>query len=277
MIEQELAPPAPRGAAPFRWDGYPGVPLLGARRSIGGMIGALVACVGLLILFVGVGQFVLVRAEPSPTLAALVQLVAYGVAYGSWLLVANAGRKRAGVPYAEWVALRPFSKGSGILAAFVAFSLALWVYLLFAGAVVAVGIKPPAQPSVVDIFPVTPLGIAIAFLSVCIIGPLGEEVLFRGVLFAGLRDRIGQPWAMVISAALFSVAHASWFVLVPFFVFGVLLARITAHTRSVWPAFVAHALFNLTSLVFAYLTHFLGTAAPAWTGGVADAIAVLLR
>lgn len=277
MNEQEMASAPIAGAAPFRWDGYPGVPLLGARRSIGGMIGALVACLGMLILFVGIGQFATAGTDLSPTLAALVQLVAYGLAYGSWLLVVNAGRKRAGVSYPEWVALRPFSKWPGLLAALVAFSLALWVYLAFAAAVVAVGIQPPVQPTVVDIFPVTPLGIAIAFLSVCIIGPLGEEVLFRGVLFAGLRDRIGQPWAMVVSALVFSAAHASWFVLLPFFVFGVLLARITAQSRSVWPAFIAHALFNLTSLAFTYTAHFLGTPVSAWTGSMAEAIAVLLR
>lgn len=270
-------PPPPRGAAPFRWGGYPGVPLLGARRSIGGMIGAFVACTALLVVFVGVSAVALERSALPSGVQAFIQLAAYALAYGSWLLVAGIGRRRAGVPFSEWVALRPFSRGLGIAAGTGAMALALWFYLTFAAAISAFGIQPPQQPTVIDVFPVTPLGIVVAILSVVIIGPLGEEVLFRGVLFAGMRDRIGEPWAIVISSVLFAAAHANWFVLVPFFIFGVLLARITAQTRSVWPAFIGHALFNLNSLAFTYLAHFKGDLVAGWIGGVTDAIAVLLR
>lgn len=283
MIEEKVlpalpsAPPPPRGAAPFRWRGYPGVPLLGARRSIGGMVGAFVVCAIVLVLLVGVSSVALEQAALPSGLQALVQLVVYGLAYGSWLVVAGLGRKRVGVSFSEWVALRPFSRGLGVSVATGAMALALWFYLMFAAMVSAFGVQPPQQPSAIDVFPVTPLGMVVAFLAVVIIGPLAEEVLFRGVLFGGMRDRIGEGWAIIISSFLFAAAHASWFVLVPFFVFGVLLARITTQTRSVWPAFIAHALFNLNSLAFTYAAHFRGDLVAGWIASANDAIAVLLR
>jgi membrane protease YdiL (CAAX protease family) len=76
--------------------------------------------------------------------------------------------------------------------------------------------------------------------------PLGEEVAFRGVLYAGLRSRSGVAPAAALSAAVFAVAHGYGvlgFVVV--FWSGVLWALAYEKTGSLWPGIIAHSAGNL--------------------------------
>ena len=76
--------------------------------------------------------------------------------------------------------------------------------------------------------------------------PLGEEVAFRGVLYAGLRSQFGLAPAAAISAALFAVAHGygvQGFVAV--FWSGAIWALAYEKTGSLWPGIIAHGVGNL--------------------------------
>lgn len=81
-----------------------------------------------------------------------------------------------------------------------------------------------------------------------LVGPLAEEVFFRGFLLAAMVRPLGAPRAMVISSAVFAVGHLSIGVLVPFFVTGWLLSWLYLRTRSIWPPFAAHAAQNLIAI-----------------------------
>ena len=71
-----------------------------------------------------------------------------------------------------------------------------------------------------------------------------EEWVFRGALLAALARL--PPWAaVIISSAAFAAYHLSLFQLVPTFILGLLLGTLTMKRRSVWPAAVAHAMFNV--------------------------------
>jgi len=80
--------------------------------------------------------------------------------------------------------------------------------------------------------------------------PLGEKLLFRGVLFAGLRH-YGLIVAVVLSAVLFGAAHGLNVVGITAAVLGVLNALLYDRTRSIWPAVVAHAINNTIVFVSA--------------------------
>src|SRR5262245_47382909 len=76
--------------------------------------------------------------------------------------------------------------------------------------------------------------------------PLGEEVAFRGVLYAGLRSSFGVAPAAAISSALFAVAHGYGVLgFVAVFWSGAIWALAYEKTGSLWPGIIAHGAGNL--------------------------------
>jgi membrane protease YdiL (CAAX protease family) len=93
-----------------------------------------------------------------------------------------------------------------------------------------------------------------------IVGPLGEEVLFRGLLFRRLDEVLTRylvRWlsplttsyialvaAVSISAGVFAALHPDMNSFPVYFVIGAVLALWVKYTRSIWPAWVVHMTFN---------------------------------
>lgn len=91
------------------------------------------------------------------------------------------------------------------------------------------------------------------FIVGAIFAPLVEEIFFRGFLFQGFRARYGWVAGMVLSAAIFAVAHLDLVVLIPTFVLGCLLAYVYHRSNSIWPGIILHFLVNLFGLLGAYV------------------------
>jgi len=83
--------------------------------------------------------------------------------------------------------------------------------------------------------------------------PFAEELLFRGVLYGWLRQRLGVPAAAVLSALLFSGVHRIVWLIPALAVLGVLLALVYEKSGSLWPAVAVHALFNSVGVVLVYI------------------------
>ena len=76
--------------------------------------------------------------------------------------------------------------------------------------------------------------------------PLGEEVAFRGVLYAALRSRFGVMPGAALSAAVFAAAHGYGVLgFVAVFWSGALWALAYEKTGSLWPGIIAHSAGNL--------------------------------
>lgn len=89
------------------------------------------------------------------------------------------------------------------------------------------------------------------WLSMCLVIPFAEELLFRGALYGGLRARVG-PWpAAFLSALIFAILHESATVLLPLFGLGVVLAWIYERTGSIAAPTLVHVLNNTFTLVIA--------------------------
>ena len=91
-----------------------------------------------------------------------------------------------------------------------------------------------------------PVGLMI--LVVGIIGPICEELMFRGIVFNRLKDWVKPQAAIAISALLFGIYHGN---VVQFFYatcMGVMLAIIYDKTGTLWISIVAHIAANLWSL-----------------------------
>jgi membrane protease YdiL (CAAX protease family) len=98
-----------------------------------------------------------------------------------------------------------------------------------------------------------PGALAALVLAVVVMAPLAEEALFRGLLFGGLRRRVGPVLAALVSAAVFGAAHMNGSLFLPLAVAGFLLALVYERSRSLWPSTVAHATLNGLAVLMALL------------------------
>lgn len=103
-------------------------------------------------------------------------------------------------------------------------------------------------------------GVWIFIVMAVFIGPLYEELLWRGMLTSALKGS-GRDWATVLgSAALFALPHwAPGMMLARLigpFVVGLLLAWSFLRTRSILTSFAVHAAFNAGVVVKDLLMHY---------------------
>jgi membrane protease YdiL (CAAX protease family) len=91
-------------------------------------------------------------------------------------------------------------------------------------------------------------------LIVVIGAPLVEELVYRGFLQAGLRSRINDVVAILITAAWFAGIHGRVAELPGLFAFALVLGIAFHMTRRLGMPVIAHLAFNATGLAFLALT-----------------------
>ncbi len=92
---------------------------------------------------------------------------------------------------------------------------------------------------------------ALRVLAVCVLGPIAEELIFRGWIYGALvKTRAGVAGAIVLTAAGWAVLHYAydWRVIGVIFVDGLLLGLTRWRTRSIFPNFAQHMLYNLYAI-----------------------------
>lgn len=120
--------------------------------------------------------------------------------------------------------------------------------LFFAAAAVAVGLPPAYKVGLIVV--------NTAFVA------LSEELMFRGVLFSGLRTRMALVPAVVLTTLVFGAAHllnlpvmgAFWPTLaqaVAAAMTGLLFLALRIRTRSLYPVIGLHAIWNAAALLAA--------------------------
>ena len=85
------------------------------------------------------------------------------------------------------------------------------------------------------------------------VGPLVEELYFRGILYRVLRGRFRAIAAILISATIFAAYHIHYWLddvsMVFVWVYGVITAYFVERTNSLTASFVFHIIANLTHIV----------------------------
>lgn len=87
----------------------------------------------------------------------------------------------------------------------------------------------------------------IGFLVLAVlVGPLAEEVLFRGWMYTSLRASFGAVAAVLVTSVLFAIAHweSTHLYALAVFPVGLALALIRERAGSIRASFVFHALYN---------------------------------
>ena len=91
------------------------------------------------------------------------------------------------------------------------------------------------------------------------VGPLMEELFFRGFLYPVLARRMGMVSAVILTALGFGLIHAlqlafAWGLVLIIFLVGVVLTVVRALTRSVGSSFVVHVAYNFTLTVLGFIS-----------------------
>lgn len=91
---------------------------------------------------------------------------------------------------------------------------------------------------------------AVFLLTIMIGAPIAEEIFFRGFLFGALvKKRLPPVWAVVVSAAVFSLIHLEPVRIILLFGIGLILGLARWLTRSTTTAIVAHVVNNSVSSI----------------------------
>ncbi len=90
----------------------------------------------------------------------------------------------------------------------------------------------------------------IEIITLCVIGPMVEELVYRGFVYQRLRYKGGRSMAVLLSALLFGALHFNLVQGVYAFTLGLLLAYIGEQTGSLVTAAAAHMAANLASVLW---------------------------
>jgi len=126
--------------------------------------------------------------------------------------------------------------------------------LLAALAAIIVGGRPPGP----SIGPVTPIGIVFQGIAMVFVGPVAEEIFFRGYVLEQLRKLTRSGIALLIQSLLFGLFHLytrglftslALFDSVHAFLLGMILGVWRIKFRSLLPLVLAHVLCNAAAII----------------------------
>ncbi len=179
-----------------------------------------------------------------PLLALLSQLLTYGLVAGFMVLLVE-GKYRARF----WPAIRWNWPGKRGLT-FVGIGI-LMLLLDILGRFI-----PMPKSTPFDEFFARPSDAYLTVAFAVTIGPLLEELFFRGFLYPIIARRLGFFWGIVLTALPFGLIHAvqygyAWGAVLIIFLVGIVLTAVRAATKSVASSLLAHVGYNGILMVLA--------------------------
>lgn len=115
---------------------------------------------------------------------------------------------------------------------------------LFIGMLDLIGADTTPDDSIAGIVDLPVPMIIVAALSIAVLTPVWEEVLFRGAFLDGLTRRFGLIAGIVLSSALFAAVHMIPLNLVFLFILGIALSLLRRFHGNIWAPILLHAVNN---------------------------------
>ena len=96
-------------------------------------------------------------------------------------------------------------------------------------------------------------GGVVSLVTLCIVAPFVEEMLFRGLFLRSFLNNYA-PWlAIALSSFIFGLTHFYANHIIVATAIGVALGWLYYTTRSLWPSIIAHAIQNAGALLYAHI------------------------
>ncbi|WP_066904720.1 CPBP family intramembrane glutamic endopeptidase [Millisia brevis] len=204
-----------------------------------------VAIVVAVVLYLAAGLITVLLPEDFPVSLGHINFLISGLVPLLAFLAAVAVRLRAFAPFGfRRVDLRWLLLGAGV--GFACFLLSWPVSAVFdpffpGSEGVQQGYRDAASAGALSLIVAVALG--------GLLTPFGEEVLFRGVL-ANFLFRWG-PWVgVLVSAAIFAVAHGINSVMPLAFVIGLATGLLLRFSDSIWPGILVHVVYNSAGIIY---------------------------
>lgn len=131
--------------------------------------------------------------------------------------------------------------------------------ILFASLLLSMGLSElfkiaPEENPLLNVFSIEGRPFLLVYFVVCIcfLGPVIEEIFFRGFLYPALRNRIGISFGILISSAFFSLLHMTFVGFLPIFFLGVLLAYVYERSGSLLSSITIHIIHNASITIFLF-------------------------
>ena len=91
--------------------------------------------------------------------------------------------------------------------------------------------------------------VAVTFVGLCILVPIGEEIVFRGIIQRVFFRNMHAAFAVVLAGMVFGVVHLTPQLLLSMVFFGIYLGYLFFVTSNLTYPILAHALLNTTAFV----------------------------
>ncbi len=234
-------------------DGYAGIP----RSKVGP--GAILVGLLIAIVLIGIGQVIvagfdssLTSDDPSTGASLAAQLAVVAAFIATAIGVVASGNREGIVDALRRLGLRPASLGAAVVTVLIS------IGLYFLSATVVNLIFSPEQQDIAENLGADSNSAAfVTVLAGLLIVPgaaIAEELMFRGFIFGGLRQRMPLWPAAVISGVLFGSLHLTagdLGVAIQLSLFGVILAWAYERSGSLWTSIALHGTNN--AIAFALL------------------------
>lgn len=192
----------------------------------------------------------MMRGGDPPALILLFTVFFAVVVIAVWVGVVRHGRAASGL-----LGLRPFAPRWWWLAplCILLLSVALDEGLLrLVRLLTGLDLTPQTSHVLAGLARTLPLALA-ATVAIGLLGPLAEELLFRGLIYGYVEGRFGARPAWAVSSLLFAAAHLEAAHVVLVLPIGILLGWVRLQSGSLWPCVLAHMVNNTVVVWWAYL------------------------
>lgn len=89
----------------------------------------------------------------------------------------------------------------------------------------------------------------IMVIAVCLVGPVLEELMFRGVIYNRIKEITNPIVAIVLSAIAFGAFHLNWVQGIYAATLGTLLAYLYYKYKTIWASIIMHVTCNTISII----------------------------
>lgn len=93
------------------------------------------------------------------------------------------------------------------------------------------------------------------FARLIIIGPIIEEIFFRGIFLLKLKDNCIIIVALTLSTLLFAIFHSSGYGQISALITGLLFGIVTLKTNGIFYSIIGHILFNSLTTIFGVISN----------------------
>jgi membrane protease YdiL (CAAX protease family) len=100
-----------------------------------------------------------------------------------------------------------------------------------------------------ELKPTGPLSVFITFMGLCIVVPIGEEIIFRGIIQKVFARNMGVVVAFILAGVFFGVIHLTPQLLLSMIAFGIYLGFLFYATSNLFYPILAHCILNSVAFV----------------------------